>query len=138
MSPEIIESYFNNLKATVKDVLPENIINYDETNLTDDLGTQKVICERGAKRVQPIMDSSKQKTVYNRSSSGWFDGPILVDWFKKIIIPHWENTKGVKCLIGDNLASHLSMEVLELCEKHSITALFLAPLKHAPATTTGC
>ena len=27
VSPEIIESYFNNLEATVKDVLPENIIN---------------------------------------------------------------------------------------------------------------
>ena len=36
VSPEIIESYFNNLKPTVKDVLPENIINYDETNLTDE------------------------------------------------------------------------------------------------------
>ena len=62
MRPEIIESYFYNLKATVKDVLPENIINYDETNLTDDPGTQKVIGERSAKRVERVMDSSKQST----------------------------------------------------------------------------
>ena len=66
-------------------------------------------------------------TIYNRSSSGWFDGPIFVDWFKKVIIPHWKNTDGVKCLIGDNLVSHLSMEVIELCEKHSIRFCFLPP-----------
>ena len=53
-------------------------------------------------------------------TSDSFDGPIFVDSLKKVIIPHWKNVEGVKCLIGDNLVSHLSMEVLELCDKHSI------------------
>ena len=55
----MIESYFNNHEATVKDVLPENIINFDETNLTADPGTQKVIGERGKKQVERVMDSSE-------------------------------------------------------------------------------
>ena len=60
-------------------------------------------------------------------TSDCFEGPIFVDSLKKVIIPHWKNTDGVKCLIGDSLASHPSMEVLELCEKYSIRFCFLPP-----------
>ena len=80
VSPEIIESYFYNLKATVKDVLPGNIINYDETNLTDDPGTQKVLGERGAKRVERVKDSSKQSTsvMFAVTGSGTMLPPNVV------------------------------------------------------------
>lgn len=38
-----VDEYFTNLKDVLKDVPPENIINYDETNLTDDPGRKKCI-----------------------------------------------------------------------------------------------
>jgi hypothetical protein len=39
--------------------LAENILNYDETNLTDDPGKYKVICRRGCKYPEKILNSSK-------------------------------------------------------------------------------
>ncbi|KAK4309696.1 hypothetical protein Pmani_018694 [Petrolisthes manimaculis] len=36
VTPTIIRSFFNNLENTLNNVPPENIINYDETNLSDD------------------------------------------------------------------------------------------------------
>lgn len=44
---EIINSYFDNLEGLLEGVSPENIWNYDETNLCDDPGQSKVICKRG-------------------------------------------------------------------------------------------
>lgn len=40
---DIINSYFNKLKITLKYVNPEVILNYDETNFTDDPGKVNVI-----------------------------------------------------------------------------------------------
>lgn len=39
---DLITNYFNELKVTLHDVNPEAIINYDETNFTDDPG--KINC----------------------------------------------------------------------------------------------
>ncbi|CAG5044444.1 unnamed protein product [Parnassius apollo] len=38
--------YFRNLEETLKDVTPSNILNFDETNLTDDPGSSKCIFRR--------------------------------------------------------------------------------------------
>lgn len=54
-----VNKYFDNLELTLTDVDPSNIWNYDETNLRDDPGSPKVICKRGKKYVERIMDSSK-------------------------------------------------------------------------------
>lgn len=43
VSKEVIENYFENLRESLKDVLPENLFNYDETNLTDDPASKTVI-----------------------------------------------------------------------------------------------
>ena len=51
--------YFDNLTATLRDVQPENIINYDETNLSDDPGKPKCIFKRGTKYPERIMNSTK-------------------------------------------------------------------------------
>ncbi|CAH1974588.1 unnamed protein product [Acanthoscelides obtectus] len=133
-----------------------NIVNYDETNLTDDPGKQNVLCCRGSKSVENIIDSSKSSTsvmmtitaagqllppyviyksvhlypawieggpdgtMYNRTKSGWFDGPAFEDWFDRILLPYFRNLPGKKILIGDNLASHTSMHVLECCQNYNI------------------
>ena len=41
-SKTAIISYFNNLQKTLENIPPQNIINYDETNLSDDPGRKKV------------------------------------------------------------------------------------------------
>ena len=59
---EVITNYIQELKTTVKDIPPTNIINFDETNLTDDPGKKKMICKRGVRYPERIMNSSKSST----------------------------------------------------------------------------
>lgn len=47
------------LEQTLAGIPPSRIYNYDETNLTDDPGTKKVISKRGSKYVKRICNSSK-------------------------------------------------------------------------------
>ena len=41
--------FFPNLEKELDGVLPESVWNFDETNLVDDPGCQKVITRRGTK-----------------------------------------------------------------------------------------
>lgn len=59
VSEEIINNFIENLATELQDIPPENIYNYDETNLTDDPGKKKVICRRGSKYPESIINSSK-------------------------------------------------------------------------------
>lgn len=159
----MIQDYFDNLSFTLQSVLPSHIINYDETNITDDPGSVKVVSKRGSKRVERVIDWSKSSTsvmmsitgsgimlppyvvyksvhlyptwieggvpgaVYNRTKSGWFDGPTFEDWFHKIALPYLKNLDGKKNLLGDNLSSHVSIYVIESCEKYNIELVFFPP-----------
>ncbi|XP_060802603.1 uncharacterized protein LOC132902258 [Amyelois transitella] len=62
---------------------------------------------------------------YNRTSSGWFDGVIFQDWVQSILIPFFADKPGKKVLIGDNLSSHLSVELIKLCKEENINFVFL-------------
>ena len=151
VSKKDLEVYMANLEPVIEGVPPENIVNYDETNLTDDPGSQNVICRRVTKRVERVMNTSKTSTSimfsgtasghmlpvytvykakniypawveradhswrFNRTDSGWFDQRRFEDWFEYIIIPYFRKLKGKKIIIGDNLASHLSPRVIDLC-----------------------
>lgn len=42
VTKEILTSYFKELEKSLEEVPPTNIINYDETNFTDDPGASKV------------------------------------------------------------------------------------------------
>lgn len=59
---ETIDKYFDNLTESLNNVPPENLWNYDETNLRDDPGTNKVICKRGTKYLERVMNSTKTCT----------------------------------------------------------------------------
>jgi len=54
-----INEYMDRLEKTLSGIPPSRIYNYDETNLTDDPGQQKVISKRGSKYVEQICNSSK-------------------------------------------------------------------------------
>ena len=66
---------------------------------------------------------------YNVSKSGWFDEDIFVDWFKQIFIPYVKALPAdePKVLIGDNLSSHVSFEVIDLCVQNNVRMCFLPP-----------
>lgn len=161
VSPNTLKEYFAELEKSLENVPTQNIINYDETNLTDDPGRKKVIVRRGCKYPERVVNHSKgsislmmsatadgdflppyivyksahlydswttrgpPNARYNRSSSGWFDGEIFEDWVKTIVIPFLQNKDGKKMLIGDNLSSHLSIDVIKLCQEKDIHFIFL-------------
>ena len=59
-------------------------------------------------------------TVYGATESGWFNMSAFEDWFFKIFLPHVIGVDGPKLLIGDNLSSHLSPEVVAACSEQNI------------------
>ena len=164
MKKEDFERYFENLSKVLKDIPPQNIVNYDETNLSDDPGQEKLIFKRGKKYPERIQNYSKGSTSimfsgtaagellpsyvvykstnlwntwtiggpsgtrYNRSKSGWFDAICFDDWFRTIILPWARRKEGDKVMIGDNLSSHFSSDVLDLCEENNISFICLVPL----------
>ena len=58
-SKEVFEKYFENLGEVLKDIPPSNILNSDETNLSDDPGQEKLIFKRGKKYPERIQNYTK-------------------------------------------------------------------------------
>ena len=80
VSPSEMMDYFGRLKITLTDddgnnIPPSNIINFDETSITDDPGRRKVICKRGEKYIKRILNSSHGSTSLMVTASA--DGTIL-------------------------------------------------------------
>ena len=153
------------ISKSLAGVFPENIINYDETNLSDDPGRRRLIFKRGARCPERIINGTKASTSlmlagtaaghvlpvyvvyksdnlwstwteggpprarYNRTKTGWFENVTFVDWFKTIAPPYCTRLEAgsKKVLIGDNLSSHFSNEVLDLCEKNNINFICMPP-----------
>lgn len=163
LSEEVISNYFSELEMTILNVPPENILNYDETNISDDPGRKKVFVKKGTKHAPRIIDSSKSSnsvmfaalgdgtllppyivyrakniypewtqngppgTRFNRSKNGWFDSVLFEDWFVTIALPALKRKTGKKIVLGDNLSSHLSIKILQLCEENNIAFAFFPP-----------
>ncbi|XP_047132683.1 uncharacterized protein LOC124811343 [Hydra vulgaris] len=62
---------------------------------------------------------------FSRTKSGWFDSYCFQDWVETIAIPHLSKLKGVKVLLGDNLVSHLSVDIIKTCQEHNMKFVFL-------------
>jgi hypothetical protein len=45
----------------------------------------------------------------------------------KMALPHFKNLHGNKILIGDNLASHISLNVVQECQNNNINFILLPP-----------
>ena len=163
INEETINRYFDNLEESLRNVPAQNIMNYDESCLTDDPGRKKCITRRGMKYPEMIQDSSKvtvslmwaasasgellppfvvykskhlydsrvtggpEEARYGRTKSGWMDEFCFQEWFKTIAIPYFKKLDGPKAMIGDNLSSHLSGEVIGLCKKNNIKFICLPP-----------
>ena len=161
-SQQFVE-FFDCLETSLDGVPPGNILNYDETNLTDDPGKKRVITRRGSRYPERVINSSKSGislmfgcfadgkpipiyvvykakhmwdswvdggpdgTRYNRTKSGWFDGVTFQDWFLHIALPELKKREGPKVMIGDNLSSHLSPDIIRRCQENNIRFVFLPP-----------
>ena len=66
-------------------------------------------------------------TRYIRSKSGWFDMTCFRDWFFILLVPYCKKLSGAKILIGDNLSSHISPNVLQACQDNVIRFVCLPP-----------
>jgi hypothetical protein len=70
VSSETIKEYFENLEITMEGVPPKNVVNYDETNVTDDPGRVKVLVKHGCKHPERLIDSSKASVSVMMAASG--------------------------------------------------------------------
>ena len=90
---EEIREYFDNLKVTLEGVPPENIVNYDETNFTDDPGSKKMVFRRGVKYPERIMNSTKASVsvMFSGTASGSILPPYVVHKAENIYSSWTEN-----------------------------------------------
>jgi hypothetical protein len=70
-------------------------------------------------------ENGPNRCHYSNSPSGWFDHQLFSDWLEKVVIPRLKKMDGKKMLIGDNLASHLSVDTLKLCRENNIAFVCL-------------
>ena len=81
VKPHDIKSSLSNLKKTLEDVPSCNILNYDKTNLTDDLGRKQFIYTRGTRYPERRMLNSTKSSVslmFSGTGKGLQLGPYVV------------------------------------------------------------
>ncbi|KAG8224511.1 hypothetical protein J437_LFUL004994 [Ladona fulva] len=66
-------------------------------------------------------------TRYNRSKHGWIDLAIFEEWFTTHHLTVLKQQSGKKIVVRDNLSSHLSLNVVKLCEENDIKFVCLPP-----------
>ena len=64
---------------------------------------------------------------YIRSKSGWFEMICFLGRFFTLLLPYCKKLSGPKVLIGDNLSSHISSDVLQACQGNDIRFVCLPP-----------
>ncbi|XP_069671995.1 uncharacterized protein [Periplaneta americana] len=74
------------------------------------------------------IEGSPKDTHFNYSKSRWFEGAIFEYWFYTTALPYLKSLGNrPKIIIGDNLASHISVKVIEECEQNNIRFVLLPP-----------
>ena len=82
---------------------------------------------RGANVYEEWCTGGPKGTVYTATQSGWFDSFSFLDWFKKSFLPSIRRLQGKKILIGDNLSTHISVDVINLCRENDIEFVCFPP-----------
>ena len=81
------EKYFENLNNVLDEVPSENILNYDETNLSDNPGQEKLIFKQGKKYPEHVMNCTKGSTSI--MFSGTASGKLLPVYVVYKVINMW-------------------------------------------------
>lgn len=77
-SEDEIEAYFDNLRRSIENIPASNILNFDETNLSDDPGSQKCLFRCGIKYPERVMNTSKTSLSVMIAISG--SGSVLLPY----------------------------------------------------------
>ena len=85
------------------------------------------VCYKAINMYESWKTAGPPGTQCNCSSSGWFEMQTFEDWFETVALPYLKNLKGKKIMIGDNLSSHLSADVIKKCKENCIAFVFLPP-----------
>ena len=85
------------------------------------------IVYKAANTYEQWCEDGPEGAVYTSTVSGWFDGWVFTDWFKNSFLKHVRRNFDKKMLVGDNLRSHISLEVIDLCRKKDIQFVCLPP-----------
>lgn len=72
-------------------------------------------------------DAGPINAEYASTKTGWFDKGAFTKWFFNIFLPYASNLVGPVALIGDNLGSHFSPEVITATLEHDIKFITLLP-----------
>lgn len=70
-----ILNFFNNIDLAIREVKTSNLYNYDETNVTDDPGSRKVVVPRNTKTVERVQEHSR--ATINLMVCGIVNGDLL-------------------------------------------------------------
>ena len=66
-------------------------------------------------------------TIYDFTTSGWFDSVTFEKWFFKFFLPNACALNGPVALTDDNLGSHFSKAVVDACLEINIMFIILVP-----------
>lgn len=74
------QTYFEELDKSLRNIPAKAIVNYDETNFSDDPGQQFVLARRGSKHAERIVDSTRSSTsvMFAGAADGTFLDPYTV------------------------------------------------------------
>ena len=86
------------------------------------------VCYKAAQMYESWTTGGPVDARYNRSLSGWFEMPTFEDWFNTVAFSYLKMLNGKKVMIGDNLSSYLSAQVIKSCEENDISFIFLPPI----------
>ena len=73
------------------------------------------------------IEGGPQGAEYASTKSGWFDMDCFKQWFFDIFMPAASKLDGTVAIIGDNLPSHFSKEVIEATLEHDIKFITMPP-----------
>lgn len=72
-------------------------------------------------------EGGPRNAVYEATASGWFDKRTFAIWFFRVFLPYVSNLDGPIALIGDNLGSHFSADVIAVTIERSIKFITMPP-----------
>ena len=103
LSHKIVNKFFNHFKQTAAAIPPENIFNFDKTNLSDIPGAKKAVFSKGVKHAEQIRDHRKYaiSNMFCGSATGQLN-PHYVVYKAGNLYPSWckGGPKGTRFIIS--------------------------------------
>ena len=131
ISHDDINRYFDNLYEVIDGVEPQNLWNYDETNVIDNPGAKKCIVRRGLRRLERKIVSSKQaiSVMFCGNAAGQFLPPMTV-YKSKNLYAEWTRNGSQSALYDHSLSGWFDASLFEKW----FFGLFLNAVKDTPGT----